>query len=260
MSRRPRQQPIGVPIHVIARGFFGQPVYGTTESKQHLLTILSNVSHDHEWCVLNWTVMTNHLHLVLSLTTPTLSIGMKQLIGDHAKWWNRRSQSTGHVYMGRFKSIPVEDDRHLRLLMRYVDLNPFRAGLVTHPRFWLWGGYSANALLRNPEPFHDAIRGRSVISSAPDAQEASSRYRRFVCDKVPQWARAGHEAEERPPLADILIPGRAETWSDACELWKYTTGDVARFYGVTPAAVRLWIAERRPPKPFPLRANRSSAL
>lgn len=252
MPRSPRSQPLHTPLHVIARGYFGQPVYESAESKQRLLTLLSDVVTEHDWHVLNWTVMTNHVHLVIKLTEHNLSTGMKTLIGDHAKWWNARQQSRGHVYMGRYRSIVVNDDEHICSLMRYVDLNAARAGLCAHPADWQWSGYAANAGLRAPESFHLPAEGREYVTSARDESEAHARYRRYVCAKLPDWARRGHELEERPPLVAVLIPGRCETWTEAFELWRYTTGDVAAVYGVTTQTVRDWLKADLPPRPFPL--------
>ena len=252
MPRSPRSQPLNTPLHVITRGYFGQPVYDSAESKQRLLTLLTEAVTEHHWCVLNWTIMTNHAHLVLSLTDTNLSAGMEWLIGDHAKWWNARYQSRGHVYMGRYRSIVVNDADHTRSLMRYVDLNAARAGLCTHPTDWQWSGYAANAGLRAPEPFHNSEEGRRFVTAERDENEAHARYRRYVCAKLPAWARQGHELEERPPLVDVLIPGRLETWTEAFELWRYTTGDVAAIYGVTTQTVRDWLNAGIPPRPFPL--------
>ncbi len=237
---------------MIARGYHGQPVYGTSESKQHLLTLLTEVTDVYAWQVLDWALMTNHLHLVLRLREPTLSVGMQRLIGLHAQKWNYREQARGHVYQGRFRSISVTVEQHLRTLVRYVDLNPVRAGLCKHPSDWPWSGYAANAGLRKPEAFHSPDLGRNVISAEPDQATAEARYRRFVCELVPSWARRGHEFEERLPLIDVLVPGQIETWSEAYDLWGYTARDVAALYGVTVRTVQNWLATGKAPPVFPL--------
>lgn len=250
MPRRPRTQPIGIPLHVIARGVKGHPIYRSAESKQHLLQLLADVAARFSWDVLDWVVMTNHLHLVVQLREPTLAAGMHRLAGLHAQKRNWREDTRGHVYMGRYRSIEITNERYLATVVRYVDLNPVRAGLCRHPADYVWSGYAANAGLRPAEPFHHAGLGRRAISSHDDVGTSRARYRRFVCEKIEDWARKGHEAEERPGLADILVPGRVDSWSEATELWGYKTGDIARFYGVTDRAVRRWIADGRPPRPW----------
>lgn len=251
MSRPRRKQPLGIPIHVIARGVKGNPIFRESESKQHLIQNLCDVVDRFQWTILDWVVMTNHVHLVVQLEEPTLSDGMERLIGLHAKRWNWRASERGHVYMGRYRSIIVDSGEYLAALTRYVDLNPVRAGLCAHPADYVWSGYAGNAGIRVPEPFHHAGLGRRAISRHEDLDTARARYRRFVTMKIPAWARAGHEFEERPPLIDILRPGDASSWGEAMELWWYTTGDIARFYGVSLQAVRNWIREDRPPRRFP---------
>ncbi len=251
MPRQPRRQPIGVPLHVIARGFQGRPIYAEADSKQHLLDLLVEISDRFRWDVLDWVVMTNHIHLVVQLHEPTLSDGMKRLTGLHAQRWNWAQAERGHVYMGRYRSIEIKDDAYLATVVRYIDLNPVRAGLCEHPAHYIWSGYAANAGLRDPEAFHHAGLGRCAISTHEDVATARARYRRFVCKKIPDWARKGHEFEERPPLIDILIPGRFESWSEATDLWWYTAVEIAALYHVTDRTVRMWLKEGKPPPPLP---------
>lgn len=252
MPRKSRLQPLSIPLHVIARGVQGRPIFESASSKQHLLGVLAEVAADRSWDILDWVVMTNHFHLVLELREPTLSEGMKRLAGLHAQKWNWREQERGHVYMGRFRSIVVADRPYLVNVIRYVDLNPVRAGLCGHPTEYVWSGYAANAGLRAPEPFHHAGLGLRAVSTHEDVETARGRYRRFVCMKIPAWAKRGHEFEERPGLYDILRPGRFETWAEAIDVWWYTTGDIAALYGVTTQAVRDWIKGGVPPRPLPM--------
>ena len=251
VARPHRQQPLATPIHVIARGVKGNPIFAKAESKQYLLELLHEVVERFAWNVLDWVVMTNHVHLVVQLDEPTLSDGMERLIGLHAKRWNWLEDERGHVYMGRYRSLVVDSSSYLATLTRYIDLNPVRAGLCQHPAEYVWSGYAGNAGLRPPEAFHHAGLGRRAISCHDDVETARSRYRRFVTMKIPAWAHVGHEFEERPPLIDILRLGDAASWGEATHLWGYTTGDIARFYGVSAQAVRDWIRVGRPPRPFP---------
>lgn len=248
MPRRPRRQPVGTPLHVIARAHHGRPVFGTAESKQYLLELLCDVTERWPWDVLNWVVMTNHVHLLVQLHEQTLSDAMKRLLGLHAQRWNWSNEERGHVFMGRFRSIVVDDASYLATVSRYIDLNPVRAGLCRHPADYMWSGYAGNAGLRRPEVFHHAGLGRRAISSHDDVETSRARYRRFVCMKIPAWARKGHEFEERPPLVDILRPGCFESWAEAIDLWWYTAAEIAEAYGVTDRTVRAWLKDGKAPR------------
>jgi putative transposase len=86
--------------------------------------------------------MPNHFHLVLWPRTDTeLSAFMAWLTTTHSKRWHawRRTAGTGHVYQGRFKSFPVQDDSHFVTLCRYVERNALRADLARRAEDWRWG-------------------------------------------------------------------------------------------------------------------------
>lgn len=87
-------------------------------------------------------VMPNHFHLVLwPRLDGELSLFMGWLTMTHTQRWHahRHSAGTGHLYQGRFKSFPVQDDGHFLTLCRYVERNPLRAGLVERAEHWRWG-------------------------------------------------------------------------------------------------------------------------
>jgi hypothetical protein len=79
--------------------------------------------------------MGNHFHLLLETPEPNLVSGMRLLLGSYAQAWNRRRSRTGHVFQGRYKSIPVAGERasdasQFRVVADYIHLNPARAGLA----------------------------------------------------------------------------------------------------------------------------------
>ena len=245
MPRRLRSQPTGLIIHVIGRGCRGMPVFGDLTSRSHFLYLLGDAVERFDWQILNWVLMTNHHHLVVQLREPNLAEGMGRIHGLYAQRWNEREKSIGHVWMSRYKSIPILKEGYAETLMRYVDLNPVRAGICKHPAAWEWGGYAANVGLRAPLPFHDAKAGRRVISAGADS------YRDFVCDKIPEWAGCGHVDDERPQLREIIVPGDSESLDEAMTLWGYSALEIADIYGVTAPTVRNWRAKGAGPPLFP---------
>jgi len=87
--------------------------------------------------------MENHYHLLMRTPEPTLREGMQRLNGSYAQGFNARHRLVGHVFGGRYTSVAVTDDSHLRELIRYISLNPVRAGACRHPGDWFWSSYSA---------------------------------------------------------------------------------------------------------------------
>ena len=241
---------------MIARGYQGRPIYAESESKHRLLALLADVVERHGWLVFDWVIMTNHIHLVVELQEPNLSVGMKRLIGLHAQWWNWHEAERGHVYMGRFRSIEVGRGAYLASVSRYIDLNPVRAGMCDEPSRYPWSGYAANAGLRLAEPFHRPDLGRTAIAIAADTETACREYRRFVALKARAWAGRGHQFEERPSLDDVLSARTADALREAKDVWWYSTSTIAEHLGVSDRTVREWVRTGR----IPVRPNGTSGV
>ena len=81
--------------------------------------------------LLGYCLMPNHFHLVLRPHHDgDLGRWMQWLLTAHVRRYHRHYVTTGHVWQGRFKAFPVEDDDHLVTVLRYVERNPLRAELV----------------------------------------------------------------------------------------------------------------------------------
>lgn len=243
MPRRRRVQPTDAPLHIIGRGVRGEPVLGDTAGKRHFLHRLEEVRFSFGWKVLNWVLMTNHYHLVIRLSEPTLAAGMQRLHGMVAQTWNWRHQEMGHVWMRRYSSIPILDERQFGSVMRYIDLNPVRAGLCAHPADWPWSGYAANVGLRPPIPGHSPVDFAAMQIRRED-------YAALIHAEAPRVHGIGGLFDERPTLHEIIDRDDITTIDDAILLWGYRVGEVALFMGVT----RQGLLKRR----SATRAHRSS--
>ena len=83
--------------------------------------------------------MPNHFHLVVQpATVDALSPFMQWWMTSHVRRYHRHYRSHGHVWQGRFKSFPIQEDGHLLTVLSYVLRNPVRAGLVEHASQWPW--------------------------------------------------------------------------------------------------------------------------
>ena len=125
----------GAVYHLMVRGDGGKAIF--IEKEDHLLFLhgLSRVCGSHGWRVHAWVLMGNHFHLLLETPEPNLVAGMRILLGTFGQAWNRRYQRRGHVFQGRYKSIPVAGERasdpfQFRVVADYIHLNPARAGLA----------------------------------------------------------------------------------------------------------------------------------
>jgi putative transposase len=107
--------------------------------------------------LLAYCVMPNHFHLILwPRGDGDLSRFMRWLTLTHTQRWHAHHQSagSGHLYQGRFKSFPVQDDEHYYTVCRYVERNALLAGLAARAEDWRWGSpwWSAQASSTPPGP------------------------------------------------------------------------------------------------------------
>ena len=89
--------------------------------------------------ILAFSVLPNHFHAVVQPAGRSdLSALMQWWLTSHVRRYHHHYGSTGHVWQGRFKSFPIEQDDRFLTVVRYVLRNPVRAGLVEHPGCWPW--------------------------------------------------------------------------------------------------------------------------
>lgn len=96
----------------------------------------------HPTRILSWCLMPNHWHMVIwPRKDGELSAFIRWLTHTHTQRWHAHyhSAGTGHVYQGRFKSFPIEQDEHLLAVLRYVERNALRSDLVKKAEDWRWG-------------------------------------------------------------------------------------------------------------------------
>ncbi len=134
MARPTRFQYPGAIYHVMARGDGGKNVFETDDDRKSFIHRLGQVCASHGWRVHAWILMGNHFHLLLETPQANLVSGMKYLMGTFSQGWNRVRQRRGHVFQGRYKSVPVTgtdaDAYYFRIVADYIHLNPARAGLA----------------------------------------------------------------------------------------------------------------------------------
>ena len=107
MARPLRFQYPGAVYHVMARGDGGKRIFETAEDHLAFLSRLGEACGSHGWRVHAWVLMSNHFHLLLETPQPNLVTGMKWLLGTFSQGWNRARKRRGHVFQGRYKSVPV---------------------------------------------------------------------------------------------------------------------------------------------------------
>lgn len=165
MARLPRVVVVDVAHHVTQRGNARQVILSSDADRRTYLELLREYSQLYGLSLLGYCLMSNHVHLVAVPHTPeALAQSLKQAHGRYAAYWNARQSSTGHVWQGRFYSCPL-DESHLWAALRYVELNPVRAGMVPTAELWRWSSAAAHCGLANPDPMLGMERWRKRWSA-----------------------------------------------------------------------------------------------
>jgi putative transposase len=141
MPRPLRKCPDGLAHHVLNRGNKRARVFLQPEDYEGFIHAMSAAAEATAMRILTYCLMPNHFHLVLwPIHGSDLSAYMQKLMNAHIRDLLRRHEAsgTGHIYQGRFKNLPIQTDRHLLAVCRYVEANPFRAHLVDRAEQWPW--------------------------------------------------------------------------------------------------------------------------
>ncbi|MHB0972006.1 MAG: transposase [Thermoanaerobaculia bacterium] len=145
MARPLRLEHPGAIWHVTSRGNERRAIVRSNADRHAFLEFLAEAVTLHRWILHAYVLMTNHYHLIVETPVPTLSRGVKRLNERYAETFNLHHHRVGHLVQGRFKGILVERESHLLELIRYVVLNPVRAGMVQHAGDYAWSSYRATA-------------------------------------------------------------------------------------------------------------------
>ena len=190
MPRGPRLDAPGTLHHVMVRGIEGRPISREDSDRADFVRRLAVLATDRDLTVYAWALLPNHAHLLLRTGRIPLARVMRSLLTGYAGTFNRRHKRKGHLFQNRYKSIVVEEGPYLLELIRYIHLNPLRAGIVPHVRAldrYPWTGHSA--ILGHVErPWHaaDEVLGQFAATRGP----ARQRYRAFVAEGVRHGRRS----------------------------------------------------------------------
>ncbi|MBW8894015.1 MAG: transposase, partial [Burkholderiales bacterium] len=198
MARLPRLILPGQPHHVILRGNNRQAIFFSDHDREHLLATLAEATAQYRVAVHAYVLMDNHLHLLLTPPTADALSRMMQSLGRrYVGWFNARHQRSGTLWEGRFRAGLIEGERHLLACMRYIELNPVRAGLCTEAAQWPWSsaahhlGLARSSLVIEHELYWS-------LGNTPFEREHA--YREFVAQGVP--------SSELTQFTDAALRGR----------------------------------------------------
>jgi putative transposase len=178
MGRLPRPSEEGLVYHALNRGNNRADVFADPEDHEAFLTALSKTQQKYPFRLFGYCLMTNHFHLLLR-PGPGQSTSriLQSLTIAHTWRYHRRHHTVGHVWQGRFRSPVIQDDEHLLVVLRYIEANPLRAGMVADPAEYRWSSYQAHGL-GHSDPLLSPIPEFEALGRSPSERQA--RWRRKV--------------------------------------------------------------------------------
>ena len=189
-----------MPHHVLQRGVRSMAIFTTDADREDYLRLLAEATARYTVQIWAWCLMTNHVHLVLvPRQTASLAAAMGDAHRRYTRYVNFRAGVRGHLFQERFHSFPIQTDRHLLAVVRYVERNPVRAKLVRRAEDYPWSS------------------ARHHLTGTPDRLVQSSPIRALA----PDWAQFVRDAEE--PLETVRRhvrtgrPWGTEAWTQALE-------------------------------------------
>lgn len=146
MPRRPRIILPNIPLHLIQRGNNRQACFFADDDYRVYLDWLEEYAKKTHCAIHAYVLMTNHVHLLLTPQTESAAGELMKRLGQrYVQYVNRTYRRSGTLWEGRFRSCLTQEESYVLSCYRYIELNPVRADMVTHPAEYRWSSYRTNA-------------------------------------------------------------------------------------------------------------------
>lgn len=215
MARMARVVVPGYPHHVTQRGNRKEKTFFDESDYRAYLRMVANAKRHAEVDVWAYCLMPNHVHLVV---VPEKADSLARLFKDaHRRYTlriNKKKQWVGHLWQERFHSVPM-DEAHLLAAVRYVEMNPVRAGLCATLDAWCWSSVHAHRrrvddLLVSVEPMLQRVDNWDGYVGTPTSASSMDAIRRHTRTGRPVGSKQFIDELERITGRDLHMgrPGR----------------------------------------------------
>ena len=150
MASQPRNEEAGAIYHVMGRGVDRRRMFVDESDYETYTRFMAMVVRRQGWHLLCYSLMPNHVHLMVETPQTNLGDGMRDLHSQYALAFNERRYRQGTLFEGRFKSPKVKTDEAFIRLVAYIAVNPVAAALCKRARDWPWGSDAMVAPPRIP--------------------------------------------------------------------------------------------------------------
>ena len=192
----------GAYYHVITRGNNKSDLFLDTLDRFEYLKLLNSRAAEFNVRIHAYALMTNHIHLFVETRLANISDWMFRLTLDYTKYFNLKYLRTGHLFETRFKSRLVQKDRYFLALLRYIHLNPVKAGIAAKPEDYQWSSHRAyliggDGVVENPS--------EALALFSENHGSALKQYIEFTNQDIPQKEWKVLDKERNGYLGDRLF-------------------------------------------------------
>lgn len=143
MPRSARKKSSTGIYHVVIKGADRQLLFEEIKDCQKYLDILEYYKEECDFELFAYCLMSNHVHLLIRTNDIQISSIFRRINTTYAGWFNLKYDRTGFVQDGRFYSEPVEDEKYLLTVIKYIHYNPTKAGLENFPgEKYVWSSFN----------------------------------------------------------------------------------------------------------------------
>ncbi len=185
--------------HVINRGNQRRTIFRSKKDYTYFIDSIAIVRERYPFRVHAFCLMPNHFHMLAEVEDVPLQIIMRSLLTRYARYFNQTYRKVGHVFQGRYRAILCQKDSYLLELVRYIHLNPVRAGIVGRPEDWAWSSHAVY-LGESPNPFVSVQDTRKYFG-----RDFVRRFREFISEGTVTARKSEkkyYPAESFPVLGD----------------------------------------------------------
>jgi putative transposase len=184
MPRRARIVVPGIPWHIVQRGNNRSACFYCAADYRYYLSTLGEQARKWACEVHAYVLMTNHVHLPVTPHKESSAAQLMKHLGQrYVQYVNRTYQRSGTLWEGRFKSCLAQSETYVMACYRYIELNPVRAGMVSHPAQYRWSSYRFNAEGQNNRLLTPHAQYQKLGASERDRRAA---YRALFDDRLDQ--------------------------------------------------------------------------
>ncbi len=189
MPRKSRIDAPGALHYIICRGIEGRPIFEDDDDRARFVARLATVLEETATPCYAWALIPNHFHLLIRTGSIPVAGVMRRLLTGHAVNFNLRHRRSGHLFQNRYKSILCQEEPYLLELVRYIHLNPIRAGLVADMKSLDGYPYCGHSPLmgKTKSGFQDTEKVLSMFGKT--RREARKRYKAYVTKGLPAGKR-----------------------------------------------------------------------